>query len=704
MAPYIEYDVYKVSSTHLDLRSHVSMKRRLENPPGKPAKRLQQFKADYTDQYPTIVSSSRGIHYAHCTTCKSDFSIAASGVYDVSVHVWGPRHKARAQAATNQRSMAGFLVKRDSKQADLEHKTVSAEMKFARFVVEHNLPIAVADHVTKLLPRMFPDSEIAQKFQCSRTKTTALIKMQSQAIVDTIVDSVKDKPFTLCTDGSNDQSDKFYPIILRYVDHSGSVTSSLLQVPSVEDPKCSGENIFKLLDEQLTAHSLSWDNCLALGADNANVMSGKNNGVIGHIRHQAPHVYFAGCPCHLLHLSAKYATTCLPWPIGDRLVDIYWYLKHSAKRQGELSAMKKDHGIADVKVLKYCPTRWLSMHQCISRLLELWRVLREYFESECAGKKKVSDFPERHDRCKEFLQSASARAYCHFLNYVLQMFTASNKALQHDKPLIHKSRRILLDVYRTLLLKFLKPSAFSSGDILEINIRTPYHQMSNAEIVLGAKCRSFMEEKKLSDTKTSKVVNSARNFFQTAADYMKKNLPLSDPLLKHAEVFDLQLLPQKTFSSVQFFLDKYKCFNDSVSQDNILEEFLQLQVEQLPDAVLNEDNASKQWTLIETLKDHIGHPRFPLMATLAKTVLLIPHSNACCKRTFSHVRNIRTEFRSNMNKDTLAATCVLKEGMQGCCYDGEFSQEETRKAKSATVKFLAKWDKQNLQPVALYIV
>ena len=189
MAPYIEYDVYKFSSTLLDLRSHVSMKRRIENPPGKPAKRLQQFKADYTDQFPTIVSSSRGIHYAHCTMCNSDFSIAASGVYDVSVHVGGPRHKARAQAATNQRSMAGFLVKRDSKQVDLEHKTVSAEMKFARFVVEHNLPIAVADHVTKLLPRMFPDSEIAQKFQCSWTKTTALIKMQSQAIADTIVDS-----------------------------------------------------------------------------------------------------------------------------------------------------------------------------------------------------------------------------------------------------------------------------------------------------------------------------------------------------------------------------------------------------------------------------------------------------------------------------------------------------------------------------------
>ena len=92
------------------------------------------------------------------------------------------------------------------------------------------------------------------------------------------------------------------------------------------------------------------------------------------------------------------------------------------------------------------------------------------------------------------------------------MFTAFNKALQHDKPLIHKSRRILLDLYRTLLLKFLMPSAFSSGDI---NIRTPYHHKSNDEIVFGAKCRSFMEEKKMNDTKISKLVNSAHNFSQT---------------------------------------------------------------------------------------------------------------------------------------------------------------------------------------------
>ena len=666
------------------------MKRRIDSTQSKPAKRRQVFKADYTEQYPVIVSSSRGVNFAHCTTCNSDFSIGHSGIYDVAVHIGGPRHKARTDASLNQRSMSSFVVKKDSKLVELEHKTVSAELLFTRFVVEHNLPIAVADHVTKLMPVMFPDSEIAKKFRCSRTKTTALIKMQSDDVIDSIVSAIGDEPFAICTDGSNDQSDKFYPVIIRYLNKDGIITSSLLQVPTVDDPKCSGENIFKLLDEQLSLHSLSWDNCLALGADNANVMSGKNKGVIGHIRIKAPHVHFAGCPCHLLHLSAKYATGCLPWPVGDRLLDIYWYLKHSAKRQGELAAVKQLHGVADMTVLKYCPTRWLSLHQCVTRLLELWRPLREFFDAECAAQKKSSDIPERHERCKEFLHSHSARAYCHFLNFILELFNNANKALQHEKPLVHKSRRILLESYRNLLLKFLKPAAFSCGDILEVNIKTPYQQKSDVDIVLGVKCRSHMAEKKMSEAKVTKVVKSAREFYHTAAEYMKKSLPMSDDLLFHAEVFDPPVLPQKSFASVEYFLDTFKCLDAGIPRDDIHQEFLQLQIEDLPEAVFNEADASRQWSMIGSLTGHTGQAKYALMSKLAQAVLLIPHSNACCERTFSHVRKIRTDYRANMSKDTLAATCVLKEGMAGSCFEGLFTQEETKKARSATVEFLGK--------------
>ena len=39
----------------------------------------------------------------------------------------------------------------------------------------HNLPFSAADHLSELLPSMFPDSKIAADFSCKRTKTKAII-------------------------------------------------------------------------------------------------------------------------------------------------------------------------------------------------------------------------------------------------------------------------------------------------------------------------------------------------------------------------------------------------------------------------------------------------------------------------------------------------------------------------------------------------
>ena len=44
------------------------------------------------------------------------------------------------------------------------------------FVAEHNLPAAIADHFTNLAPRLSPDSEVAKKFRCKRTKTAQIVK------------------------------------------------------------------------------------------------------------------------------------------------------------------------------------------------------------------------------------------------------------------------------------------------------------------------------------------------------------------------------------------------------------------------------------------------------------------------------------------------------------------------------------------------
>ena len=102
--------------------------------------------------------------------CSSDFSIAHGGRHDVSTHVKGKHHIEMAKPCSS-RSVASFF-----RPQAVSQNVIRAKALWAMFVVEHNLAFQSSDHVTKLFPKMFPDSEIAKKFACGRTKTAAIIK------------------------------------------------------------------------------------------------------------------------------------------------------------------------------------------------------------------------------------------------------------------------------------------------------------------------------------------------------------------------------------------------------------------------------------------------------------------------------------------------------------------------------------------------
>ena len=59
-------------------------------------KRLQILKSDYSSKFPYIVSSTLGEHYPHCMTCKTDFTVSSSEMYDITRHVNGPKDSHRS--------------------------------------------------------------------------------------------------------------------------------------------------------------------------------------------------------------------------------------------------------------------------------------------------------------------------------------------------------------------------------------------------------------------------------------------------------------------------------------------------------------------------------------------------------------------------------------------------------------------------------
>lgn len=347
---------------------------------------VQHFRSEYTNAYADILRSSKGSIYARCVTCGCDFSISHGGENDIKKHLKTTKHIQGKSAGQCSRKMDSFFVKTESTQ---EYSVVNAECLFTSLIVEHNIPLSVSDHASKIFHKMFPDSEIAKKYSCARTKTTAIIGEMATSATEKNVRTLESKMFNLSTDGSNDVDSKLYPIVISYFDDDEErVVTTLLSNPNLVG-KSTGENIAELLKGEFSSKNLKWENVISLGVDNANVMTGKKKGLYGQLLQINSKIILRGCPCHLLHLAAEKAAKQLHYQFDEILIDIYYYLEKSANRKQDLQEFQNLCDVESHSILKHVCTRWLSLGKCLGRLIEQWRPLKHYFTEKHEEKKRV---------------------------------------------------------------------------------------------------------------------------------------------------------------------------------------------------------------------------------------------------------------------------------------------------------------------------
>ena len=100
------------------------------------------------------------------------------------------------------------------------------------FDAKHNLAFLNSEHASKLFAQMFPDSEIARKFACGRTKTTAIVKEELSPYYQAKAIHNMSNPFSVLMDESNDKQDKSGIILVRVLDAElGNVKIRFLDMP-----------------------------------------------------------------------------------------------------------------------------------------------------------------------------------------------------------------------------------------------------------------------------------------------------------------------------------------------------------------------------------------------------------------------------------------------------------------------------------------
>jgi len=94
--------------------------------------------------------------------------------------------------------------------------------------------------------------------------------------------------------------------------------------------------------------------------------------------------------------------------------------------------------------------------------------------------------------------------------------------LQSEAPLIHKLRRIVLDLRKDILIKFLTAeTVVAANDLLAINCEDKSLHRNNSELIIGAETRAAVVEL----TAQQEVYENIIQFYTTAFQYLTTKLP-----------------------------------------------------------------------------------------------------------------------------------------------------------------------------------
>lgn len=131
-----------------------------------------------------------------------------------------------------------------------------------------------------------------------------------------------------------------------------------------------------------------------------------------------------------------------------------------------------------------------NMTQTIEFYLDQWDILHDYF-LRFLPEKQPTQIREnkRYDSIKSILSSHLSKARLNFVLYLCEnIFERFLTHFQSEEPLIHILRHEMTELYRNVLLSFLKPDSIqqkSSDDLLDVGFEQGVLWRSDKDIRIG---------------------------------------------------------------------------------------------------------------------------------------------------------------------------------------------------------------------------
>jgi len=132
------------------------------------------------------------------------------------------------------------------------------------------------------------------------------------------------------------------------------------------------------LEKEILAKDFA-KNLISISTDDASNMKGEKKSLSQLILKKNSKIYLNLCLSHGCNLVSQFAVKIIPLAVEKLIRNVYNPFSHSPLRKGKWFQLQRDLNIKPYKMLNYANTRWLSLEATVTRLLDRYEQLIDYF-------------------------------------------------------------------------------------------------------------------------------------------------------------------------------------------------------------------------------------------------------------------------------------------------------------------------------------
>ena len=138
---------------------------------------------------------------------------------------------------------------------------------------------------------------------------------------------------------------------------------------------------------------------------------------------------------------------------------IYFLLKLYSARREDYACLESVTNVSAAYTMKHTETRWFLMKYVCIRVLEQWKILKEYFLKLLPKDKKFKQRivpTSKYKRIKTALESVITEPYIAFCAFTTQDFETFLVPFQNNQPMIHILYPAMYKLVSDIMSKFIK--------------------------------------------------------------------------------------------------------------------------------------------------------------------------------------------------------------------------------------------------------